>query len=168
MKLTLCCFTNKTKQNKQGWPLHQTHFKPIFWITMFCFGQIYCFIKIFFKIFKNLKFKILKHHHLDYSQKYSGFKSGLTFFPLFSTALRLVSRNVRKRETVSDHVVLNLAISFPVLNLSGFIFKGRDLCSVLDFKRQWMKCPFTLNFFSACKSYIFCTFSMHSFFLQVI
>lgn len=65
------------------------------------------------------------------------------FFPLFSTAPSLLSRNVKKWESDSDHLELNF-ILFPVLSLSGLIFKGRDLCSLLDFKEQWMECAFLI------------------------
>lgn len=66
---------------------------------------------------------------------------------------------VKKWET--DHPELNFILSFPVLSLPGFILKGRDLCSLLHFKEQWMKCSFVADFLNVWKTLIFCIFSMH-------
>lgn len=162
MKLTLCCFTNKTKKSK-GDPCIKHILSQYFGSRCSVLAKF--IVAVPFKSFPSPasldKFQTLKHQHLDYSWKCSGFKSSLTFFLLFSTAPRLVSRNVKKWETDSHHLELNFILSFPVLSLSGFIFKGRDLCSLLGFKEQWMKCPFIFDFFNAWKSLFFCTFSMH-------
>lgn len=61
-------------------------------------------------------------------------------------ALGLVSRNVEKWETGSDHPEINFIFSIPLLSLSEFDFKEGKLCSLLDLKEQRMKGAFILYF----------------------